>query len=375
MLMALRELLDLVTPYEDVPSLRLMLGAIATEPVLDVVLAAGLTWAMHSSVAVVLLVVSLAAKGVVPPEAAFALVLGANLGTAINPCIEGAAGDDPAARRLPVGNLLNRLAAVVIALAAIGPVGRFMVTLEPDNSRVVADFHTLFNLVTAAISFPLLPAIARGLKRLLPARIDPADPSMPQYLDPAARETPVVALGGAAREALRLADVLEAMLTSLRDLLEKDDRRRVAQTRRLDDVLDKLDTAIKSYLTTLDTEAMTEGDHRRVGDILAFSTNIEAAGDVVDKDLLGLTAKKIKRGVSFPKDSQIELVAAIDRLLANIRTAATVFMTEDIRAARLLAAEKEAFRELATHATSAHFDRLRRTGPPRPRQARCIWTR
>ena len=88
----------------------MLLGAVATEPVLDVILAAGLTWAAHSSVAVVLVVMSFAAKGTVPPEAAFALVLGANLGTAINPVLEGAAGDDPAARRLPLGNLLNRVA-------------------------------------------------------------------------------------------------------------------------------------------------------------------------------------------------------------------------------------------------------------------------
>src|SRR5262249_60529805 len=50
MLMALQNFLSLLTPYEDVPSLRLLLGAIATQPFLDVVIAAGLTWAAHSSV-------------------------------------------------------------------------------------------------------------------------------------------------------------------------------------------------------------------------------------------------------------------------------------------------------------------------------------
>ena len=99
MLFALQQLLNLITPYEDVPSLRLLLGAIATQPLIDVILAAVLTWAAHSSVAVVLLVVSFAAKGVIPPEAAFALVLGANLGTALNPLIEGVIGGDPAAAR------------------------------------------------------------------------------------------------------------------------------------------------------------------------------------------------------------------------------------------------------------------------------------
>ena len=50
--------------FEDAPSLRLLLGAIATQPWLDVVIAAGLTWAAHSSVAIVLLVMSLAPRRV-----------------------------------------------------------------------------------------------------------------------------------------------------------------------------------------------------------------------------------------------------------------------------------------------------------------------
>ena len=359
MLMALRQLLELVTPFEDAPSLRLLLGAVATEPVLDVVLAAGLTWAAHSSVAVVLLVMSLAAKGVVPPHAAFALVLGANLGTAINPVLEGAAGADPAAKRVPLGNLLGRAAGVVAALALLAPVGRLLVVLEPSASRAVADFHTLFNLVLAAVLLPLLAPYAALLRRWLPVRVDAADPSQPMYLAPAARETPVVGVGGAAREALRLADVLEAMLGGLRDALERDDRRRVGEARRLDDVLDKLDAAIKAYLTALDPEAMAEADHKRAQEVLAFASNMEHAGDVVDKNLLGLAAKKIRRGLAFPAEGQAELLGAVDRLMANTRAAASLLVTGDVRVARLLASEKEAFRDMEAQATTAHFERLR----------------
>src|SRR5277367_1635776 len=144
MLMALQTFLELLVPYEDVPSLRMFLGAVATQPVLDVILAAGLTWAAHSSVAVVLLVMSFATKGAVPPEAAFALVLGANLGTAINPVLEGATSSDPASKRLPLGNLLNRVLGVSAALAALPYIGPWITAIEPEASRAVADFHTAF---------------------------------------------------------------------------------------------------------------------------------------------------------------------------------------------------------------------------------------
>jgi phosphate:Na+ symporter len=358
-LMALHQFIDLLTPYEDVPSLRMFLGAVATQPVLDVILAAGLTWAAHSSVAIVLLVMSFATKGTVPPEAAFALVLGANLGTAINPVLEGASGSDPAARRLPLGNLLNRVLGVGVALAALPYIGPWLVTIDPDNSRVVADFHTAFNLVLALVFFPLLTPYASLLRRWLPARIVEGDPSRPMYLDPSAQEIPVIALGTAAREALRLADLLESMLQGLRDVFERGDRRQISGTKRLDDVLDKLNTAIKGYLTALDPEALSDADHRRVTEILTFATNMEQAGDIVDKNLLGLATKKLKRGLAFSKEGQTELLTVIDRLMANLRAAASLFMTEDERAARLLAAEKEAFRNLEALATTSHFERLR----------------
>src|ERR1700722_16205719 len=130
-LMALSQFVSLLDPYEDVPSLRMLLGAGATQPVLDVILAAGITWAAHSSVAVVLLTMSFAAKGVVPPHATFALVLGANLGTAITPVLEGGAGDDPAARRLPIGNLINRGLGVLVALAVLPMLGTWLVMVDP----------------------------------------------------------------------------------------------------------------------------------------------------------------------------------------------------------------------------------------------------
>jgi len=359
MLMALHQLLDLVTPFEDAPSLRLLLGAIATEPLLDVVIAAGLTWAAHSSVAIVLLVMSLAAKGVVPPLAAFALVLGANLGTAINPLLEGAEGSDAAARRVPAGNLGTRLVGVALGLIVLPEVGQWLVAVEPDPARAVADLHLGFNLVLAALFFPFLAQYAALLRRLFPARVDAPDPSRPLYLDDAARETPVVAVGAAAREALRLADMLEAMLHAARDTFAAGDRKRVVEARRMDDVLDRLNGAIKAYLTGLDPEAASEADQRRIEEILAFTTNLEHAGDVVDKNLLSHAAKRMKRNIALSSEQTEELAVIIARLVTNLRAAASVFMTEDVRAARLLAAEKEVFRDLEAAATDAHFAAIR----------------
>lgn len=359
MLLALSQLLSVTTTYEDTPSLRLLLGAVATTPILDVVLAAGLTWAAHSSVAVVLAVMSLAARDVVPPQAAFALVLGANLGTAINPLLEGVSTSDPSARRVPVGNLLTRAVGLVVALPLLGLIGPWLMGIEPSPARAVADFHTLFNLALAALILPILTPYAALLRRWLPARADPADPSRPLYLDPAARETPIVAIGAAQREALRLVDVLAEMLAGARDIIGADDRKLLAETKRRDDVLDSLNTAIKAYLISMDPEELAEDEQRRLMQILAFSMNLEQAGDVVDRNLLPHLAKRLKRGVAFSRQERAELAAMTDRLLSNLRAAGSLFLTGDSKAARQLAAEKVAFRRAEAEGTTAHLARLR----------------
>jgi phosphate:Na+ symporter len=349
MLLALQLLLALITPYEDVPSLRLLMGAIAMQPIIDVILAAALTWAAHSSVATILLTAAFAAKGVVPPHAAFALVLGANLGAALIPLLEGSGSGDPAAKRLPVGNLVNRLVGCALGL----------LLLEPDPARAVADFHTLFNLATAALFLPLLGPFARLLVRLLPARTAPSDPSRPLYLDEGARETPALALAAAAREALRMADVTEAMLRGALDALDRGDRKQLAAVKGLDTVLDRLNGAIKAYLTALDPDSLDDDDNRRLADILTFITNLEHAGDIVEKGLIAAASKRLKRGLSFSVEGQAEIRTMLERLAGNVQAAAAVFMTQDARAARGLLHEKEVFRDMEARATEAHFARIR----------------
>ncbi len=359
MLIALHQLVELVTPYEDAPPLRIILGLVSTAPLVTLLIGATATWLAHSSVAIILVTVSLASRGVMAPDTAFAMVLGANLGTSLNPILEGVQGDDPAAKRLPVGNMLVRLVGVAVALVALPWLGRWTVMAEPDAGRAVADFHTAFNIVLALVCMPVLDSYAALLRRWLPTRIDPADPTRPLYLDPAALETPIVALGTAARESLRLADVLDAMLEGAADAFAKDDRRAIAETKRHDDILDALNAAIRLYLTSIDGDGLSDADHRRLAEILAFVSNLEQAGDAIEKSLLPLASKRLKRGLPLTPESRDHILSLIERLRTNLRTAASLLMTDDARGARVLAEEKRNFRELESEATRSYLEDLR----------------
>lgn len=358
MILALHQMVSLLEPLEQSPDLAILLGLLAGAPLLAIMLGALAAWATHSSVAVILLVMSLAASHIITLEPALLMVLGANLGTALNPLFE-ATGTDPTARRLPLANLGNRVVGLVLAWPLLGAVVAGFAAIGLADAAAVAAFHLVFNLALALVTLPVLTPLARLLQRLIPERADPADPGRPIYLDRAARETPIVAIGGAAREALRLADALEAMLVGARESLTRGDRKLIAETRARDDVLDSLNTAIKRYLTAFDPEELSEDDQRRLQQVLVFAMNMEQAGDVIDRNLLPHASKRLKRGLLPDADNEAELVDMMDRLIANTRTAASLFVTEDPRIARTLAEEKLAFRRAEQHATTSHFAHMR----------------
>jgi len=362
-LLSLHILLDTLAPAEDAPAVRTLLAAITSDSVLCVLIAAGLTWAAHSSVTVVLLVMSLAYSGFVTPVAALALTLGANLGSAINPVVEGSHSGNPASRRLPLGNLLNRLVGCALALPFLHPIADMLSRIEPNPSRMTADFHTAFNLALALVFILPLGWIASLLTRLLPEGAKPNDLSVPLYLDETALGTPSVALACAAREVLHVGDIVETMLRQSMTALMTDDRRLVAEVSRMDNAVDKLDEAVKLYVTRLTRESLDERDGHRAMEIISFSINLEHIGDIIDKNLMELAQKKIKRKLAFSKQGAAELEAFHQEVMGNLKLAFGVFMSGEVKIARQLIAEKTTLRTAELAAAESHLARLRAGRP------------
>ena len=362
-LLALHILLDTLAPAEQAPAVRVLLGSITNDPVLCIAIAAALTWAAHSSVAVVLLVMSLAYSQFVTTEAALALVLGANLGSAINPLIEAGSRGDPASRRLPVGNMLNRLVGVCFALAFLHPIAQQLSAWQPDAAKRIAEFHMLFNIALALIFIGLLDPVAQLLIRFLPERKKLDDASAPRYLDDGALETPSLALANAARETLRMGDTVETMLRDVMTAIMANDRKLAGDVERKDDIVDKLNEAIKLYITRLTRDSLDDSEGRRAMEIVSFTINLEHIGDIIDKNLCELAIKKIKGRYQFSPEGAAELTGFHKRTIESLQVAFGIFMTGDIEAARKLLRTKTELRKAELDAADRHFERLREGRP------------
>jgi phosphate:Na+ symporter len=358
-LLALHIVIDSMAPAESAPAMRVLFAAATNDPVMCVLIAALFAWLAHSSVATVLLIMSLAYAQFVTPASALALVLGANLGSAINPVLEGARRADPASYRVPAGNLANRVVGTLVALPLIPWLAPALQTFQPDSARMTAEFHIAFNVVMALVFLPLLGPAARLLTRALPAAQRDNDPGAPRYLDDGALATPSLALADAARETLRMGDMIETMLRKIMVALTANDRGLAAEVSHMDDAVDRLDEAIKLYITQLTRGALDEREARRAMEIISFSINLEHVGDIIDKNLAELAMKKIKRKLQFSAEGAAELNEFHRRIVESLRIAFSVFMSGDPREARRLIAEKTALRTSELAAAEHHIERLR----------------
>ncbi len=359
MLLALHILLDTLAPAETAPGVRVVMDTITGDPVLCIIIGALATWAAHSSVAIVLLIMSLAYAHFVSPYAALTLVLGANLGSAINPVFEGGRRDNLASYRLPLGNLVNRLVGILLVAPFMHPIAELLLKWQPDLAKATAAFHVAFNVATAMLFIGLLDGLARLLKTLLPERVQEADPSRPRYLDESALETPSLALADAARETLHMGDHVEIMLRKVMAAMMTNDRALVDQVSRMDNAVDGLDEAIKLYVTKLTRGSLDEREGHRAMEIISFAINLEHIGDIIDKNLSELATKKIKRRFQFSPEGAEELSIFHKRTMDSLRIAFGVFMSGDVNEARKLLADKAALRNAELDATERHLDRLR----------------
>jgi phosphate:Na+ symporter len=162
---------------------------------------------------------------------------------------------------------------------------------------------------------------------------------------------------------LHMGDVVEEMLRKVMTALMTNDRKLIAEVSRMDNVVDRLDEAVKLYVTKVTRESLDESDSRRATEIIAFAINLEHIGDIIDKNLIELATKKIKHKYEFSKDGAAELEIFYKRISENLKLAFSVFMNQNVRTARTLIEEKTQLRNLELSYAESHLARLREGRP------------
>jgi len=356
MLLSLHLLANATDPLLQSPALGAFLAMLDNAWPVALFFAAALAVLASSSLATVVLILSLASAGGISTALVVVLVLGANLGGAVPPVLAtlGASAD---ARRVTIGNLIVRAIGCVIALPLAGYCAEFMELARLSPQKLAVDAHLLFNLAVAMIAFPVSPLLYRLTASLIPQETE--SDIGPRYLDMEALARPVAALAGAGREVMAVGDLIEGMLVRALDALKGNDLSMLADISMLEGRVDRIQHEIKLYVSRVGKDDMTEDDHRRARHIVDYAINLEHIGDIIEKGLHPEIAKEISLGLRFSEDGQGELVRLFAITLDNMRMAQAVFATGDAELARRLVEVKEEVRRLEKQSAECHLQRLR----------------
>lgn len=354
--LALELIVAAATPITQAAGVKVLFSSLTGDVMLDALTGALFAIISYSSLAAVLLTATLTASGVISLKVALCLVIGANLGSGLLATINSS-GQNAAGRRVALGSLLFKLLGSALLLPFVTYLADWMARLPVQGEELVIYFHVFYNLIRCLLFIPLADPMAR-VCRMLIADAPEEDPRLrPRHLDSSALDTPSLALANAARETLRMGDVVEHMLILQHEVLHGklgQDK----EVRRLDDDVDVLYTAIKLYLAQIQKEDLGEEDSRRWAEIIEMALNLEQAGDIIERMTGDVAGKSHAARRAFSPEGLTELDALHERLVANLRLSLSVFLSADLTSAKRLRRSKHRFRILDRRYAHAHVDRL-----------------
>lgn len=361
LLLALKLIVSTAEPLRQSHVLHDVILSIGNETAIAILIAALLTWLAHSSLAIVLLIMSLASTGAIPLEATFALVIGANIGGTLPPLIATIA-DGPQARRVPLGNAAFKMIGALLIVPFLGQIEPWLTDISGDAARTVVNFHTLFNIKIALVFIFLTDLMEKVIHRILPDQAQGNDSDRPRHLDTNAYDVPSLALSSATLETLRIGEIVENMLRESLAILKSEDAFRAKEVRMMDNDVDRLYEAVKLYVSRVMRQELDDTESRRAEVILTYATNLEHIGDIVE-NLMEMAQKKDKKKIQFSNEGLSDLTKLHEQVTENLKISLSIFMSDDVKLARRLLSEKKNIIALERESAERHMERLREGRP------------
>ncbi len=350
-------------PLRNSQLLPVIINYFSGDSITAYLLAALITWLFQSSIAAVLLMATLAGRGLITPELGVVLVLGVNLGSSIiAPMLTRSAG--PEARVVPIGNLLMRGLGSLVMLIVVMIFRPHFAFLGSTAADQIVNAHILFNVLILLAGLPLAGFVYRASEKIVALGTRPAPASTLDVvelsaLNESALDVPSQALANATREVVRVCETVEIMLQRIIELYESADADKIKALAALDDRVDRKHAAIKLYLAKVTKNPLTEDEALRCQELIGACVKLEQVGDIIVRNMLVHVKKKLERGLEFTDEGWRELCAFHASVLANARLAFNVLVSRDPETARQLVLEKDQLRDREKETSASHFVRLR----------------
>jgi phosphate:Na+ symporter len=341
------------------PGTQIVMAYLGRDLLTAFVIGAVFAWGIHSSVAAVLLFVTLTGQTVLPISAAAAMILGANLGGGFIAYILTYSAPI-VARRMIVGNLFLRGGGASLAVLLITLIPELLINLGTTPARQAINLHLIFNLILAITALPFVGVIMTILSYVMkekPNKIGDLDTV--SALDKNLLDRPQRAIDCAARELLGMGQKVERMLTAVEPLYDQWDSAAAQMIEDQDGSIKQMHLDVKLYLAQLGQIGLDEELSRRSMELASISSSLDTASDAIARIMLDLARRLDNQKLQFSAQGREEIKDFKDRVQSNVQLALNVMMNQNPAEARELVEAKEKVRKVEQKLQRSHIGRLR----------------
>jgi phosphate:Na+ symporter len=321
--------------------------------------AAALAVLLQSSTATVGLGIGLASGGVLPNSLFVDWIVGTNIGLGFTSLFVSRSNLE--GQRLGVANLLAKIIVAVLIIAFV-PRNLFASAALPMPQQL-ALMHTAFNVLVALFSLPLLGVLLAVVKNIFVPDPPQAEEAPKTFLNLEALETPSIALAHATRETLRMTDEVKIMLQNLWAAHTQNSADQIKNIRAQDDTIDEINQQLMLYLSRLGE--MNDFDRKWHFTLLSYSSELEAIGDIIEKNLAGTVTKQLAENLSLNPEDESVLNNLHQKTLLQFDLAASFITAREPTTAQKLIAARDEINEWCLAQKKIHYERLK----PGDRQA------
>ncbi len=300
-------------PLRDWQGFRDMME-LAKNPLVGVLVGAGVTALLQSSSASVGILQALAATGAISLQASLFILFGQNIGTCVTALLASVGANRTAKRAAVVHLLFNVIgAALFIVLALVLPLASWIETLAGANLRLqIAFAHIIFNVVTTLLLLPISGLLEKLAYLVVRGEDKQQEPMRLEYFDARLFSTPPVAVQQLFREVQRMADIVAVNYRFAMQYYFAPKDLAVDEFDNREQVIDYLNAEITQNLIELKGLNLRADDIRLVGSLFHVVNDLERIGDhsmnIVE---IGSARKKEKLRFSGKAEREIEELSGI----------------------------------------------------------------
>lgn len=319
---------DAVSPLREVPAFTQLFVTLGGNPLLAILVGAGVTAIIQSSSASVGILQSLAAVGLIPFNAAIYIIMGQNIGTCVTAMMSSMGAKKNAKTAALMHLLFNVIGTVLFSVAAIA----FFTIVKPEwgfgpiSQTQISTVHTIFNIATTIILFPLSGVIISLAKKIGGVKDEVQDVAAVS-LDDRMLQTPSIALQATIVEVGRMGNIVKSTLDIAQDVLFTQKAEAIEQLKEDESTVDKLCKGITEYAIKIAGLQVSEKEHAQAARLLQVVNDIERISDYCEN--ISEYAEELKANkIKFSETGEAEMREMLKVCFDSYRYAIEAFIEE-----------------------------------------------